>query len=552
MAQDPAYQTAMSAYQQVGQDQQPQQQQQAQQQAGAKSLFTLADGSTVDDMYVAQLAQQHLQLPVAGVSPTGNALQLQNGQTIPIAQVLSQLGAQVASFRPLEADYSQVQPAMRAAMQGLPDDFRRKQYLEHYMQQVQPDGPAPVVAGMGEDWFVFDPRSSKWVAATNAPGMDMSDVAGYGVQGLRMGGSIAGGALGAAGGLGMGSVPGAIAGAAAGGAGVDAMTRAAFTMGDPSYAAVRDQMSEGEVLGDIGKGAAIDAIGAAVPMVGGAILGRTLAPASRMLSGGGAVAQNAGKVAGTIGSAADTRLGRDLTASILPGAAEAQLAGLGAQLPAMMTRGGVKAAGAIGNSKIGKSVLGEEAAAGLARFRQNVLGPEGSQTTRELFSNIGGAIGRSRASRLPGPSADDVAKFMPDAKIYRGSLLDLGTEEQVARELWRDSMKSQLGAKGRTWGSKIGSGVQTIEELGQSAESLALAAVTPLTKGLKYGGAAMERGGAAAQQLGKFGRGRGGYSIEDQLYGRLGSEEGLGGFGRANMETERYRRPKPPTYLTGG
>jgi hypothetical protein len=541
----------MSAYQQVGQDQQPQQsQQQPQQQAGAKSLFTLTDGSTVDDMYVAQLAQQYLQLPVAGVSPTGNALQLQNGQTMPIAQVLSQLGAQVKSFRPLEADYSQVQPAMRAAMQGLPDDFRRKQYLEHYMGQIQPDGPAPVVAGMGEDWFVFDPRSSKWMAATNAPGMDLSDAAGYGVQGAKMAGSIAGGAIGAAGGLGLGSVPGAIAGAAAGGAGVDALTRAAFTMGDPSYAAVRDQMGEGEVLGDIGKGAAIDAVGAALPMAGGALLRSTLSPVSRMLSGGGAVAQNMGKVAGPIGRAADTRLGRDVTAAFMPGAAEAQLVGLGAQLPAMATRGAVKATGALGESKIGRSLFGEEAAAGLAKFRGSVLGPEGSQTTRELFSNIGGAIGRGR--RIPEPSADDIAKFMPDAKVYRGSLLDLGTEEQVARELWRDSMKSQMGAQGRTWGSKIGSGVQTFEERGKSAESLARAAVTPVTKGLRYGGAAMERGGAGAQQLGKFGRGRNGYSLEDQIYGRLGAEEALGGLGRASIDSERYRRPKPPTYLTGG
>ncbi len=550
---DPAYQMAMANYEQASQQGGPPQPQQGPQpSAGGKSLFTLADGSTVDDQYVAQLAAQHLGMPVQGVTPDGSGLQLQNGQVVPIMQALQQMGAQVQSFKPLQADYSQAQPMLRAALATLPDDFRRKQYLQHHMQSL---GMAqPMIEGSGDDWFVYNPEAQTWMGATNAPGLDKTDAAGALISGTKMAGAIGGSMLGAAAGP-----AGMIGGAAAGGAGVNALQKAGFEMFDPSYADTRSQMGEGEVLGDIGKGAAVDAVSTGVPMVGGALLGRALgaggqvamAPLSRAAQIGGSMAEGAGQVGNRIAQAVDNPLGRDVVAAMMPGASQLQMLGLGAQLPAMAVRGGVRAAGHVGDSAIGRAALGEEAAQGLSNFSNRLLHPG---STRGAISELGGAAGRGIGRRLP-VTPEHAAPYADEAKVWASNLLDIGSEEQIAHELARDAAGSAGGGWGRNAGSRIGEVVQAVEQGGKAADQLAHGMAGVAIKGARYGAAGLEHAGSAARRLGELGRGSGRFSLEDQLWGHLGAEEAYSRLPHANLDDadvyERNRRARQ-SYLAGG
>lgn len=510
-------------------------------QMGAKSVFHLAGGQTVDDTYAAQLAQQFLGMPVGGVTPDGSAFMLQNGQTVPIAQVLGQLGAQVTSFRPLNADYSQAQPMLRAALATLPDDFRRKQYLEQHMQGLGLQ--QPLVEGSGDDWFIFNPEQGNWVAATNAPGMDMTDAAGGLISGTKMAGAIGGGIIGAgAGPLGL------IGGSAAGGAGVNALQKAAFEMFDPTYGQIRAQMGEGEVLADIGKGAAVDAAGAALGYGGGRALGAMMgrgahvpvAPMSRMAQTTGGGAEAVGRVMnrganlfdkqwiGRPGSSVTQGIhGHDIAAGAMPVSGPLQMAGVVAELPAMGVRGANTAA-----QWAGRGVPGQPGA-------------------RQILSELGGAAGRGIGRRMPAPAVGDdaLAPFLKDAQIYNSSgLVELGGPERLAQELWRDEMAAQIGARGRSIGSGVGDFLEGLEKLGVGAEEVSRKIGAGAVKGTKYLGQGLETGGGLARQAGAIGR-----KVEDQLYGQLGAEEAYSRMPRASLDPyERYRAKVRQTYLAGG
>lgn len=556
MEADPQYQAMLANFQQ---QMAPQQQPQAQGPSaapGAKTIFTLADGATLDDTYVAQLAAQHLGMPVAGVSPEGSALMLQNGQTVPISGVLQQLGAQVQGFRPLQADYSQAQPQLRAALATLPDDYRRKQYLSHHMEQQ--GLPNAMIEGSGDDWFVYDPGGQRWMAATNAPGMDATDAAGALISGTKLlgaiGGSIAGAGLGPA---------GVIGGAAAGGAGANALQKAGFEMFDPTYAAVREGIPEGDILGDIGTGAAVDAAGAALPIAGGAVLGRMMgaggqvaaAPVSRALGAGGGIAQGGGAMVNRMARAVDNPLGRDVAAAMIPGASQAQMLGIGAQLPAMALRGGMRAAGHLGESALGRGVLGEEAAAGLAGFSKRILQPgiQGEQAgARQMLSELGGSMGRGLGRRMPGPTPDDLAPYLNEARVYKQNLVDLGSEEQLAKELWRDEMAAKAGGYGRTAGSYAGELVESLERVGKGADQFARGISGPAIKALRYGGAGMEQAGRGASAIGAAGRNYRGLPLEDQLYGQLGAEEAYSRLPHASLDPYEALLKERQSYLAGG
>lgn len=540
MGEDPQYQAMLATFQQNSQpQQQPQQQQGPQAGNGAKSIFTLADGNTVDDLYVAQLAAQHLGMPIGGVTPDGTGLVLQNGQTLPIAQALQQMGAQVQSFRPLQADYSQAQPMLRAALATLPDDFRRKQYLEHHMQNL--GMPQPMVQGAGDDWFVYDPQGQTWMAATNAPGLDKTDAAGGLIDGTRvlgaLGGSVAGAGLGPA---------GVIGGAAAGGAGVNALQKAGFEMFDPEYADLRGQMGEGEVLGDIGKHAAVDAAGAALPLAGGAVLGRMMgaggqvaaAPISRMMQGAGGMAEAGGQVLHGFGQALDNPIGRDIAAAFIPGASQLQGLGLAAQLPGMAMRGGTRAAGHVADSGIGRAALGEEGAAALGRF---------AHEAGDTGAGFGRAVG-TRWGEATTPSAEELAAVAPDAKLWGG--LGIQSEEQLAENLARQNVGRRVGDTG----SRIGSLIDAISRMGQGAESMARGISGAGIKGARYGGSMLEAAGGAARRAGALGRNIRGVSLEDQLYGHLGAEEAYSRLSHASIDDDPYERSRREreSYLAGG
>jgi len=169
-------------------------------------------GVSVDNL-VQLLSQDGEQ--VLNVSPDGLTLQVMgmNGPiSVPTEQAWQSYGLQVTGSKPTQADYSQVNPAHRAAIEAIGDEDLKKVYLEGALKKQGIKNPQ--IMGNGRDFFYFDPQFGKYVALTNNPDWDKSDLAEAGAALPRIAGSIVGGAAGAL----AGNIPGGMAGAAAGGA----------------------------------------------------------------------------------------------------------------------------------------------------------------------------------------------------------------------------------------------------------------------------------------------------------------------------------------------
>jgi hypothetical protein len=503
----------------------------------------------VDDQHIAQLlGQQGYQ--VMGVSPDGTRITVNDGQgafDIPMRSAIGALGWVPGEFRPAEPDFSQVQLGMRAAVEKLPDDNARKMYLQHHMQSLGIE--SPTIEGAGTDWYVFNPQSGQWVAATNKPGLDWGDAMGAGLTGLRMVGAGVGGAFGAAGGI-----PGAMVGAAAGGTAVDALQRGLIAAHDPSYRAAFDPMAN---AGEMGLEAGVDALGAGA---GGAIakmFGAGVAPVSRAMATGGNLAQATGGAAKLAGGSLDSQLGRDVAAFGIPGAAEMQGLGVVGQLPAMAVEGAAKLPGIGGRlmERAGRmpwmNDVAPEFAAGLrqkgAGIAKRFAGVE-EGGAGDILERAGGWMGQKAASGAP-----PRASWKPLVEEMNRYGFAGDEAEELAQGFARDQAMSGAGELGRRAGRGIGSVFEGAQRAGQGFENAARSISGATIKTLKFGGAGVEQAGRGAQRIGNFGRGTANFSPEDAAWLRLGAEEAgaIEPF-RSSLQSTFPERRRRDSILAGG
>jgi len=186
--------------------------------------YSVTDSQGNEHVVTPQMIEQQLSqggLKPMGISADGANITVdQNGQAIEggIEDLLKAQGFKVNSVRPNEnmTDYGGVNKYWRAAIESLPNvGDVRKSYLT---AQLQDEGVEDSqIRGSGSDFYYFNPDSQKWMALTNKPGLDWSDVAGQGANLASVLGNVAGGALGA--GVGTAAGPGGtLAGAATGSA----------------------------------------------------------------------------------------------------------------------------------------------------------------------------------------------------------------------------------------------------------------------------------------------------------------------------------------------
>jgi hypothetical protein len=287
--------------------------------------FTLqgSNGQTgvVDANYVVSQLQEAGYNP-QGVSADGLTMTLVDDQgpyEVKTTEALKNLGWTVQTALPQNADYDNVQMGWRAAITKLPDDDTRRAYIEGQMKKLGHE--APSIVGSGRDWYAFNPASNQYVALTNNPTWDTSDLVEGGLEGMRAVGSALGGGAGA---LSGGGTPASIAlgmgGAAAGGAAVDTIQNLALGYLDPQFRETATK-NMGAMGSDMAWKAGLDGLTAgafgSLAKYGGK-LGAGLAqasPVSRAMQGTGASMQVAGRGVKGVAGALDNRVGHDLATS---------------------------------------------------------------------------------------------------------------------------------------------------------------------------------------------------------------------------------------------
>lgn len=210
-------------------------------------------GEGDDDSYTTtgqELAQQFLKAGAknASVTPDGTTIHVSDNQggvrELDIKQLLEAQGNQVG-FKPLDeaVDYSTVDPSYARKLELIGNDETSRQLL--LKSQLAGKGiPDAKIVGSGDDYFYFDPKTNKYNALTNKPGMDMSDIQ-RSIPGLVSGaGALAGGLFGAAGGGGLASIPAGALGAAGGGMFARNLMKSAESAGDPEYRKILDQQTD--------------------------------------------------------------------------------------------------------------------------------------------------------------------------------------------------------------------------------------------------------------------------------------------------------------------
>ncbi len=477
---------------------------------------------------------------VQGVSPDGMSISIigKNGLVnVPVQQAFSDLGFQAANPKPIDADYSQVSPESRAAIEALGDPNLQKAYLQESLARKGIDGAK--VIGQGRDYFYFDPKVGKYVALTNNPNWDVSDLAEAGVAAPKVVGSILGGTLGATLGAagGPAAVAGGIGGAAAGSAAGSALARGAVAAMNPE---VKNMISEhpGTVMKEIGKGAAFDAAGYGIPMAGGALAGKMFGKGAQALAenglastaarGAGWVGENAGRVVNKVAGAVDTPLGADIVAGMGPVTGDVMGAGMMAQLPSQAVRGAANGMGWLGERQTLKSLFPEAA----AKLRANSEMLTKPLTTPSNFTNEFGKGAQNIANKMkyrPGPSATDggtetVMGNLGSAikrKILKPSYDEARKYGMTAEEALNVAKESSPSADKWAGGMRsAGRGLENLENFGKQVEAIGVAPVKAAAKAAKYGGYALGKGGSLLKAAGTIGQ-----PIENRLLMSHGAEE---------------------------
>jgi hypothetical protein len=508
--------------------------------------------SVTDQQIFQQLAQGGF-APLS-ISPDGQTVTMQDQQgeyALPLSTVLQNLGmGEVVGGKPLDADYDNVEPGWRALVHKLPDDTQRREVLTQVLAQRGIQNPQ--LMGSGRDWHVFNPNNNSWMALTNNPEWDSSDLVEAGLEIPRF---LASGAGGAAAGAATGGNPfAAMAGAAGGGGLVDAMERGAMAYFSPEYRDVVSKNAGGNVA-DLAKNMAYDAAGAGVAKLGGAALSavtkggaQAVNPVSTAMRGAGAVGRVGGELVHGAANAIDGPMGREVATSFVPGLAEAQGVGLLAEAPAWLARKGAGAIGAAGESQfLTKNFPG--AADALSGFSERLLRSRagGAPTlAQRIAGNTGGTAHGSSAANVVGNAAEGatsrVRQMMghgaPQEEM-RERLVDAykearryGIDPRQARNIGRQSAQDYQGRFMRATdpvtqragqlGQKAGQYMDLAEEGGRKLGRSAAAVTGVGIKGVKNLGGLARGAGEGVEALGTLAR-----PIEEQAYGTLASRAAL-------------------------
>ncbi len=423
---------------------------------------TVTDEGLLDDMRTAGLNPQGFSadgLNVKFSDPVHGDFQ------VPVDHAIADKGWAVTGFKPTNADYSTVSPGLRASLSQLPDDLMKEAYLKGTYKGA-------TIKGSGDDWYMHNPETNQWLALTNKPGLDLSDAASAGLEGLRMVGSVGGALLGSAAGP-----AGTIAGAGVGGA----LSRKLINMGtsalDPAFADVQNHRLGSEELMDLAKTGGLDSLAAALPFGIAKALPKGLASGAleKLISGPiSSASQVGGKFLKAAGGATDYLggiLGKEpvanLAANFLPGVGDAVNAGY---IPRAIERGMTW-----GGEKLGQAGLGEN----IFKLR-NQARPIGDQITEalvgkgEMFgprrlapSDILGNASEEFAARFGGDTAKAGARG-EGAGRFLSNVADLARSgENVA------TGAIQAGAKGVQGVGKVARGIgQGLDTLGSSTRAL--------------------------------------------------------------------------------
>lgn len=475
---------------------------------------------TLNDQDIMQQLQEAGYNP-QNISPDGSIVTLQDAQgryNVKLSDALSEHGSKVTGSMPMNADTQNVQPGWRAAIQYLPDDADKQAYIRGQMANLGKNDAQ--IMGSGRDWFVFNPDTSQWVAVTNSPEWDMSDLVEAGMVGARGLGSAVGAGLAGAGTMGLG----AMGGAAAGGAGVDLAGRGIMAAMDPTFRQVAGKNLGGQAL-DVGLGAAMDA--GTVGLLGGA---RALmpglakaAPVSAAMKGTGAALEGAGVVSNLVGKGLRSDAGRELGQMFIPAADTLGTAGYLAQAPSYLTRGIPRAMGWLGEKQFLQESAPEaarwlrNASMGLLKRASNprmaeemaarVGGPKvvPQATTKDVTRNLAEEGMKAFEKRFGSSGASDLLDAGSNA--YHNALASGASEAEARMAAGRAIDSISQGASQRmsaagTAGETIGRAMEGLEEAGKGAVGAARGIVGGVGAGFQGAGAAARTGGAAMRNAG--------------------------------------------------
>lgn len=451
---------------------------------------------------------------------------------VPTANALKALGYDVKGMKPLNADAEHVDDQLSALVQSLPDDDHAKSsYIKAKLAHRGVHDPQ--VAGMGNDWHVFNPETSQWVQVTRDPGLNMAGLYSAGLAlphiiGAGLGGT-AGAALGLPGG-GFGAVPGAVAGGALGSAAGSALTKGAISMFDDDYRHVTGD-NLGKAAWDTAKTAGMDGLA-----MGGGQLLKGIAPVSKALQVGGKTLDATGKVlGGTAGRLASSPTAVSVATDFVPGLGSANGAAQFAQLPGAAMRGAAGlAAGADG--EVGSAFLGDDMARRIGQYGRSIIqrrpSPTGLKATmqdgaEELGSALGrqapaaelserdilgNVVSRNRATKAYDMShgwrqaeeqaVKEAAEF---AEPYGLSAEEHGALANETRQGVRNDAINQMMRQDMSeenWGTKVGSGLRNLRQAGEGAQKMAEGTVRTGLRGVQLGGKLAEGLGSAARAVG--------------------------------------------------
>lgn len=384
---------------------------------------------------------------IEALSPDGRTFTInQNGESfsVPIKKVLEKNNLNVVSALPIKdfTDYDAVQPSWRYAISNLENDHQRKAYLEQKLQE-DPSTANLKIEGGGRDWFAYSPQDNKYIALTNNPEWDVSDIGEGLTDVIRYGSSALGATL--AGGLASPTGPGAIAAGAAGAAGGQAfgegLSRSIAAL-DPAY---RKTFDLGRAVEEIpGNVAAAGAFGAAGPIIGKGLssLAQKYAPTtqgflanpiSKTVGGAGRVVKDTGEIISTAGKLGTSGFGGAVGTAVTPGLGTAQLVGAVSRLPSMVV-GGVKS----GLEKYGKYLgqtgdeFAQKAAGAIGKFQQSPTG-QGLEELGRLGKGVEeGAEAIFKTGSRVAQGAGNILSNTGRA-MQGGSKVALGAEELIKR-----------------------------------------------------------------------------------------------------------------------
>lgn len=482
-----------------------------------------ADGPetmTANDLAQAFAAQGYQNPSLSQDGQTLTLVDPQGGQAdVNIAEYLASKG-KVTGMKPADGmvNYDLVDNGARRGIAALGNhEDLKKLYLQAHLRD-QGMGDAKVV-GSGDDYYFFDPKSGKYHALTNKPGLDLTDANEFGVDALEntlgIGGSLAGGISGGA--LGSAAGPlGTIAGGAAGSAAGGSLGRGLFDAGaavlDPN---LRKLIGSEEFQTGRAKQAGFDALGGGLAGGVGAIAPKLLSSgiASGAAKGAGSTAEGVG---GVVAGGAKYLNSDAMIPKLVRAGAENFVPGTGQlQIPALLARsgelvpGGMKAGNRAANALYRNSFPASEE--GFAKAAQSfgdagfssplVRAGETLTPYQETLAKVAEGTASRGFSVAPRASrADKLAAFMARDKAATQVLRESGVRDSI-NTLARGG-RVEGAAKGVAEAAELASkGGRAIDAINAGAVKGTIGAVGGVGRGVQAAGRGLKNAGTVAAPL---------------------------------------------------